>query len=289
MGKYCSNCGAEILEGAKFCSNCGASISDTPLEKNIGVNIEENKPRIFLAEEPAEDNKTAKKTKNKKGCGCLIAVAVVVIIGIIIAVSSSSTSNTKSSGSSTNTAYKSQEDIVSESLGVNIDVASSIVGALNHCGVQTVTSVTGDSTLDNMNKDGEKGYRVEATEVSNVILYMNPDNTVNMIRWNDTDLYSDGEQKATVTEVKNRPNLEVLSYSSENDGYVRYVVGEIRNNTKKEYSYVQVEISLYEDETLVGSTLDNVNNLEPGATWKFKAPIVEDNANKFKIKDVTGF
>ncbi len=70
----------------------------------------------------------------------------------------------------------------------------------------------------------------------------------------------------------------------------RYVVGTVKNNTDKEYSYVQVEINLYDDSgAQVGSTLDNTNNLEPGGTWKFKAVIMEDNATKYRIKDISGF
>ena len=33
----------------------------------------------------------------------------------------------------------------------------------------------------------------------------------------------------------------------------------------------------------------NINNLEPGKKWKFTAPILESNATRFEIKDVTGF
>lgn len=86
------------------------------------------------------------------------------------------------------------------------------------------------------------------------------------------------------------PDLELMEFSGETDKFNRYVVGKIKNNTDKEYSYVQVEISLYDGEgNQVGSTLDNVNNLAAGGTWKFKAIIIEDSATKFEIKNITGF
>lgn len=85
------------------------------------------------------------------------------------------------------------------------------------------------------------------------------------------------------------PDLEILDYDSTTDGMLRYVTGHIKNNTNKTYSYVQVEINLYSGENLVGSTLDNVNNLAPGDTWEFKALITDDNADRFKIIDVTGW
>lgn len=85
------------------------------------------------------------------------------------------------------------------------------------------------------------------------------------------------------------PDLQVLDYDSVSDGYLRYVTGHIVNNTSKTYSYVQVSIGLYNGDTLVGSTLDNVNNLAPGATWEFRALITSDNATQYRIEEVTGW
>lgn len=87
-----------------------------------------------------------------------------------------------------------------------------------------------------------------------------------------------------------KPDLEVLNYSSKSEQYARYVVGTVRNNSDRSYSYVQVEINLLDKSgNVVGSTLANVNNLGPGETWKFKAIILEDEARSFEIKDVTGW
>lgn len=87
-----------------------------------------------------------------------------------------------------------------------------------------------------------------------------------------------------------RPDLELLEVSSTSDAFTRYAVGKIRNNTNRTYSYVQVEINLYDKNgNQVGSTLANVNNLEPGAVWSFKAPIFEEEAVRFKVADITGF
>lgn len=97
------------------------------------------------------------------------------------------------------------------------------------------------------------------------------------------------KEKQEKEKEEKKEDLELLSYDSISDNYIRYAVGEIKNNTDKTYSYVQVEINLYSGDSLVGSTLDNVNNLEPGDTWKFKAPILEEDCDSFKIVDITGF
>lgn len=87
-----------------------------------------------------------------------------------------------------------------------------------------------------------------------------------------------------------KPDLELLEAKAISDGYATYIVGKVRNNTSRKYSYVQVEINLYDgDGNLLGSTVDNVNNLEPGAVWRFKAPVFYDQAKKFKIMNITGF
>ncbi len=85
------------------------------------------------------------------------------------------------------------------------------------------------------------------------------------------------------------PDLEVIEHTTESDSFSTYIVGKVKNNTDKQFSYAQVEINLYDAEgAQVGSTIDNTNNLEPGGTWKFKAITTEEFAT-YKIKDVTGF
>ncbi|MDP4093574.1 MAG: DUF3426 domain-containing protein [Bacillota bacterium] len=87
-----------------------------------------------------------------------------------------------------------------------------------------------------------------------------------------------------------KADLEVLESSIKNDSNLSYIVGKIRNNTDKQYKYAQVEINLYDKAgTQVGSTMANVNNLESGAIWSFKALIASENVATYKIKDVTGW
>lgn len=88
------------------------------------------------------------------------------------------------------------------------------------------------------------------------------------------------------------PDLQLIESRIEPDQYgaYNYVIGTVKNNAGKTYSYVQVTINLYDKSgAQVGSTLANVNNLEPGGIWKFKAPILEQDATTYKIKDITGF
>jgi len=66
------------------------------------------------------------------------------------------------------------------------------------------------------------------------------------------------------------------------------IVGIAQNVSRAELTYAQIEINLLDASgATVGSTLANINNLAAGATWKFKAPVLEESATKFEIKDVT--
>lgn len=66
--------------------------------------------------------------------------------------------------------------------------------------------------------------------------------------------------------------------------------GNIINTTGKKLSYVQVEVNLYDKNNVqVGSTLANINNLEPGVTWAFEAPVLEERAKSAKVAGISAF
>lgn len=87
------------------------------------------------------------------------------------------------------------------------------------------------------------------------------------------------------------PNLQVLSVAWESGQYGNsYATGKVRNNTNRTYNYAQIEINLLDSNgNLVGSTLDNVNNLAPRQVWEFRAPVLEDQATRFRVEDVSGY
>lgn len=110
--------------------------------------------------------------------------------------------------------------------------------------------------------------------------------------YNATETTTQNNQTITQQTIQQRkPNLEVIEHHScTGDFGARMVCGTVVNNTSRTIGYAQIEINLYDSEgSLVDSTLDNINNLEPSGKWKFKAPILEDNVSTYKIKDVNGF
>lgn len=90
---------------------------------------------------------------------------------------------------------------------------------------------------------------------------------------------------------RKKSDLEVSNVHSEMGEFgIWYVCGTVTNNTDQTYSYVEVEINLYNDSgQQVGSTFDNVNNLEPGGSWNFRALVMEEKATKYKVVNVSGW
>lgn len=79
-------------------------------------------------------------------------------------------------------------------------------------------------------------------------------------------------------------DLELVSSKSYSGEYDSGVQGTIKNNSQFAYSYVSVEFTLYDRQgNQVGTASDNATNLEPYRTWKYKAPIFEDSATKFRF------
>lgn len=71
--------------------------------------------------------------------------------------------------------------------------------------------------------------------------------------------------------------------------FAYYIEGNVKNNTNNNYSYVQVMFNVYDENgSIIGSCLDNINNLEGNGTWKIKA-ICSGEAKDIKSYKLTGF
>jgi len=99
-----------------------------------------------------------------------------------------------------------------------------------------------------------------------------------------------GLQGASEPAAVSSSDLAVQDWQFDNSGYYSEITGSLKNNTDRQYSYAQVEFNLYDGTgTQVGSTFANVNNLEPGGVWQFRATVLERNARTAKLKGVSGW
>ena len=83
--------------------------------------------------------------------------------------------------------------------------------------------------------------------------------------------------------------------SVEKDQFTWYFNGYVVNNKDKDLAYCQIEINLYDKEgALLGTAVDNVNNLKAGGKWKFKAMtlLTSDQlaeVDSWELGEVTGW
>lgn len=86
-----------------------------------------------------------------------------------------------------------------------------------------------------------------------------------------------------------KADLELLEHKTRNINYFHFVTGTIRNNTNKTYEHVEVQVSIYNNDVLMGTTAAKGSNLEPGETWSFEAPVLEQGAYQYKFTSITGY
>ena len=101
-----------------------------------------------------------------------------------------------------------------------------------------------------------------------------------------------GDMSTTPTSTTEQEKFTLVSDKKVTDSIgSTYIQGEIKNNTDREYSYVQVTFNLYDkDGSQLGTAVDNINNLEPNATWKYKAiGLVTEKVSSYKLVEITGW
>ena len=83
-------------------------------------------------------------------------------------------------------------DSVGNYIEMEAEQARKVNAILEQCGIDDVKYVEHDELLDDMDFEGEKGYRVTNGNIKNIILYLDLNNDVYSIRYADKYLYKDG-------------------------------------------------------------------------------------------------
>ncbi len=66
------------------------------------------------------------------------------------------------------------------------------------------------------------------------------------------------------------------------------ITGEILNKTNEELPYLQIRFAILDDKgEQIDTTIANVSKVAPKTAWKFKVPVVNKQASKFKVVDVS--
>ncbi len=95
------------------------------------------------------------------------------------------------------------------------------------------------------------------------------------------------------TEEKEKISLLEGHTGNVESEYSYEISGSLKNNTDKEYTYVQVEFYTYDSEgNLLDTCLANNNGFEANGTWKFTASCFFGDGNakdvkSYKLKEIT--
>lgn len=107
----------------------------------------------------------------------------------------------------------------------------------------------------------------------------------------DLDDSLSGTGSTNSYEIVGTPTMNV-EYS-EYLGYSAEISGVLKNTSKRDWSYCQVEFAIYDSNDYnLGTALDNINNLRSGDSWNFNASLFsfpETKPYKWVLIDVSYF
>ena len=90
--------------------------------------------------------------------------------------------------------------------------------------------------------------------------------------------------------IERKVNIEVISANIKNISGNIYIIGQVQNNSEKDYSYIQVEFSIYDyNGALIDCAMDNISNLKSGKVWNFRALVNESYMTSFGAGEITAF
>lgn len=130
--------------------------------------------------------------KEKKKKGCLVPTLIILALfgGLMIAIIQGASSSIKN---------KTEQTMSGKYIDLTEEQAKSIDEILKSCGIKSVKGIEHDELLDNAHSEGETGYRITVSDsIDNIILYLDADSNVSLLRYADYDLYSEDATVATI-------------------------------------------------------------------------------------------
>ena len=132
------------------------------------------------------------ETKTKKGHGCLIGIIIFIIFvgaitfGIIQTIEHPELYEEKSK--------------VEEAVGCSQEEAESIEDVLNKCDITDYQDVKADEGLNGAWKKNDKGFRIEIQDGMEVLMWLNKNNKVIILKYGENMLYKKGKARAKLTD-----------------------------------------------------------------------------------------
>ena len=129
--------------------------------------------------------------KNKGGLqGCLTAFIIFAIISVLFGIFIRNYEQDSKNG-------------VAKYIEIDEPKAESIDNILSECDITKITGIRHDEILDNWDFEGETGYRINTKDVpgeAGILLYLDGEQNVYLIKYGDTNLYADGAVQYKLTD-----------------------------------------------------------------------------------------
>lgn len=152
---------------------------------------------------PSEENRIP-NTLPKKKRGCLPIGLIFIIFFVAVPIIFISQNPEKY-----NTDAKSK---IARELDITVEQGDKVIKTLASVGVSENVTIKHDEGLDNAHFEGEKGYRLSNSDISNIILYMNKGEVYN-IRYADNEMFKEGKVLSKINDyivtISERSALQV--------------------------------------------------------------------------------
>lgn len=125
----------------------------------------------------------------KKGCLLLVlGFFAILVISTIFAINNADEIGATPNGK------------IAKSLDTTPENGETIINVFKEIGIDENVNIKHDELLDNAHFEGEKGYRLNTKDASNIILYMNADGTISSMVYADNELYKENTVKAKLND-----------------------------------------------------------------------------------------
>lgn len=184
----CPDCNREISDMAPSCPNCGRPLqihqqTENVASSNANGNVQQTHQQGVM---PPQKPK-------KKGHGCLTTF---IILFFIFAFCTALFTGIKGNMDNPN---KYNNSMTAKYIEVSSEESKLIDTILNDCGISKVQDIEHDELLDNAYGEGSTGYRIKInSNLDNIIMYLNPDDTVHSIKYAGYELYANNSIIATI-------------------------------------------------------------------------------------------
>jgi len=100
------------------------------------------------------------------------------------------------------------------------------------------------------------------------------------------------ESSSSTNQEDNQPDLEILEYNDERGEYGNLVIAG-QAKAHKDFSYAEVKVKFYDqNDAVLGTSMDNINDLEKGEVWNFEVMYLgtnEEEVASYKISPGTSW